>query len=500
MSELLDNLRVKKETLKRLILELHGGRAAQTVHEEVRRLLGEVPYGMVVEVEQELISGGLPASEVQKLCDVHSQALRGLIEEVPRDVPRGHPVDTFHRENRFLEVECRATRAVLAGLGKVAPGADASYPAGELLKRLEGLRDVDKHYRRKENLVFPFLEKYGIFGPSKVMWGKDDEVRALLKAALAALRGASGLDAAGLKALAGPLVEPALAAVEEMVFKEEKILLPMCLEKFTPEEWGEVERQSYEIGFCLHTPETRWQPEAPAASPAAAGEEGRIPVGAGSLSPAELTGLLNALPFDVTFVDKDDRVRFFTQGAERIFDRNEAILGRKVQNCHPPASMHIVQKIVDDFRSGRQSRAPFWIKFKGRFVHIEYHAVRGKGGDYLGTLEVTQDLTPLRALEGEQRLLSYQGAPSPPPADGRPAWFDPARVAGVFDARPVLAAGGHPVAEVMGRLGALEAGKIFALITPFLPEPLIERAAAKGFACWTQTESPELFKTYFTRA
>ena len=117
--------------------------------------------------------------------------------------------------------------------------------------------------------------------------------------------------------------------------------------------------------------------------------------------------MLNSIPFDLTFVDKDDRVRYFTQGRERIFARSRAILGRKVQLCHPPSSVHIVEKILDDFHAGRQSRAPFWINLKDRFIHIEYFALRDKDGGYLGTLEVSQDLTEKRALGGEQRLLSY---------------------------------------------------------------------------------------------
>lgn len=127
----------------------------------------------------------------------------------------------------------------------------------------------------------------------------------------------------------------------------------------------------------------------------------------GSLNIAELTAMLNTIPFDLTFVDADDTVRYFTQGRERIFERNRAIIGRKVQMCHPPSSVGIVQKILDDFRSGAESQAPFWISMGGRFIHIEYFAIRDKDGNYLGTIEVSQDLTEKRKLEAEQRLLSY---------------------------------------------------------------------------------------------
>jgi DUF438 domain-containing protein len=125
------------------------------------------------------------------------------------------------------------------------------------------------------------------------------------------------------------------------------------------------------------------------------------------MTATELTAILNTIPFDLTFVDKEDRVRYFTQGRERIFTRSRAILGRKVQLCHPPSSVHVVEQILSDFKAGRQSHAPFWIQMKGKFIHIEYFALRDKDGEYLGTLEVSQELTEKRGLKGEQRLLQY---------------------------------------------------------------------------------------------
>jgi DUF438 domain-containing protein len=127
----------------------------------------------------------------------------------------------------------------------------------------------------------------------------------------------------------------------------------------------------------------------------------------GSFSAEELLSILNTLPIDMTFVDKDDKVKYFSQGAERIFTRNRAILNRDVRLCHPPASAHIVDKIIDDFKSGKQSRAPFWINMGGKMIHIEYFALRNEKGEYLGTLEVSHNVSTYRDLEGEQRILSY---------------------------------------------------------------------------------------------
>ena len=270
------------------------------------------------------------------------------------------------------------------------------------------LMDVEKHYQRKEHLLFSCLERHGITGPSKVMWGKDDEVRALLKTLGEALA-AQGASAAEWKVVIQAVADPALVAVEEMIYKEEKILLPMSQGALTEDEWGEIWQQSPEYGYCLVEPGDRYRPPVstdPARVAAVAANESLVfPTGA--LTPAQLRWLFTVLPLDLTFVDADDRVRYFSEGPDRVFARSKAILGRQVQHCHPPKSVHIVEQILDDFKAGRHSVAEFWIPFQGRFVHIRYFAVRDEAGTYLGTLEVTQDLTRLRALEGEQRLLQY---------------------------------------------------------------------------------------------
>ncbi|MFB3905775.1 MAG: DUF438 domain-containing protein [Acidobacteriota bacterium] len=405
MSELLETPARRKEVLKHMILQLHRGTAPSAVRTQLIRTLRQVPYDDVVEVEQELINEGLPTEEVLKLCDLHSQALKGTITlEKARKEPAGHPVHTFKQENRALESELQLLQGLYAELQDAGTDVDTGDWLCRVRERFNALSDVDKHYSRKEHLVFPFLEKHGITGPSTVMWGKDDQARELIKAALEALE-AGPITREEAEALVALVLKPASDAIEEMIYKEEKILFPMALDTLTEDNWRMVYNQSLEIGFCLYDPQEKWD----AAERDAANERptDRISFPSGSLTPQELTAVLNALPFDLTFVDKDDRVRFFTQGPERIFVRSRAVLGRRVQLCHPPKSVHIVQKILDDFRAGRESRAPFWINFKGRFIHIDYVALRDEAGEYLGTLEVTQDLTEKRQLNGEQRLLQY---------------------------------------------------------------------------------------------
>jgi uncharacterized protein len=408
MHDLTNDLEMKKETLKQLIQKLHDGVEPQRVREQLVQAMGEVPYGLVVEVEQELISEGLPPEEVQKFCDIHGEALKGIIDHSGSvTAPPGHPIHTFKQENLALEREIAGLDKLYEQLSELSPDADAYGLMQRIQQHFERLWQVDKHYRRKENLVFPFLEKHGITGPPVVMWGKDDEVRELLRSAGEALENATSITGEEAQSLLEFLLRPAVDAVREMIDKEEQILFPMCMERISPPELYEIYLQSDQIGYCLYQPSAEWNYEGLVSLVGMAKKDKHIQLPSGGFSLEELNSILNTIPVDLTFVDKDDTVRYFSQGMERIFERTEAIIGRKVQMCHPPTSVHVVQQILDDFKSSCQNRAAFWINLGGKFIHIEYFAMRDEGGEYLGVLEVTQDLTEKRKLEGEKRLLSY---------------------------------------------------------------------------------------------
>jgi DUF438 domain-containing protein len=409
VSELIDNdTQRRKDLLKHLILQLHVGAAPAQVQKQLVRMLGQVPYGLVVEVEQELMADGMPPEEVMRLCHLHGAALEGAIDlSDASDAPPGHPAHTFRLENAALRVEIEGFDRAVADLGELPDGEPPGETWLSLRARLNALTDVEKHYLRKEHLLFPYLEKHGITGPPKVMWGKHDEARELLRGALEAAAAAPDT-VVEARAVAGLALAPAAHAIRDMIDREENILLPMSLDTLTELEWWEIARQSADIGFCLVDPEEGWRPaSAPQAEEPRGEDRGRIRLPTGSFTVRDLEALLDALPLDATFVDAEDRVRYFTHGRERVFARSRAILGRKVQHCHPPSSVDVVDRILQGLRSGRKDRAAFWIEKRGRFVHIEYIAMRDAGGTYLGCLEVTQDLTEKRALTGEQRLLSW---------------------------------------------------------------------------------------------
>ncbi len=401
MSEVIDNTAHRIRTLKQIITRLHEGQAPDQVRSQLRQLVGETDSCEIMAMEQQLIAEGMPVERIQAMCDLHSQVTRDVLVSIAKPVPPGHPVDTFRRENEALRKAIEAARNAMSRIGSDNTALLTWRQA------VNDLMDVDKHYQRKENTVFSCLERHGVSGPSKVMWAKDDEARSLLKELNSALR-RPGIQAAEAMRIANGIGELALRAVEEMIYKEEKILLPMCLQTFTEEEWGEIWSASPRYGWCLVDPREGYRPPTPEPKPARelpAREAVLLPTG--YLSLEQLTAIFSTLPVDLTFVDADDRVAFFSEGPDRIFSRSKAILGRQVQNCHPPKSVEIVDRILSDFREGRQNVAEFWIELEGRFVHIRYFAVRDAEARYLGTLEVTQDVTAIRGLQDERRLLQY---------------------------------------------------------------------------------------------
>jgi len=265
-------------------------------------------------MEQSLMAEGLPESEVKRLCSVHVEVFRESLEQktVP-GLPAGHPVHTLMRENREAEA--------------IAAGLDAATEPREAAALLERMAEIDRHYLRKENQLFPVLEAKGFAGPSKVMWAIHDDIRALLKDARE-------------KAAAGTATPDALrflaAQVRDMVYKEEHILFPAALEMLTEADWVKVASGEEEIGYAWVRPEGRWQP-ASAGAPAEflARAAGSIALDTGTLSTEQVNLLLKHLPVDLSFVNEKDEVVYYSATPERIFPRSPGVIGRRVQNCHP---------------------------------------------------------------------------------------------------------------------------------------------------------------------
>ncbi len=399
--------------LAAIVGELHAGKTAEEVKPRFEELIADVEATEIAAMEQQLIEGGVPADDVKRLCDVHVQVFADALEgHAAVSAPPGHPLDTFQRENQALLQVTASLRKVAEAIGE-PPAPDAW---GRLKSALAGTVDrvaeVNAHYLRKENQLFPYLEAHGVEGPSKVMWAIHDDVRALIKQARASI-------AADQAALAVSTCLALAKMADDMVNKEEKVLHPMSIDTLSDEEWAAIRAGESEIGYAFISGVPAWPAAGQAAGTATGAEAVAAGAPAGPAAPAGLLALttgaldleqlnlmLTLLPIDVQFVDEHDQVLFYSEG-ERIFPRSPGVIGRKVQNCHPPASVHKVQQIIDAFRAGDKSTAEFWIELGGKFLHIRYFAVRDASGAYRGVVEMAQDVTGIRALEGQRRLLDW---------------------------------------------------------------------------------------------
>jgi len=394
------------EILKDIIRELHQGGNIEELKKRFASLIEDVNATEITEMEQKLIAEGMPEEEVKRLCDVHVQVFRESLDTRPSfsSIP-GHPLHTLQAENRALE----EIIGRLEELFQKTSGARMKEAFREVKDRLklelEELSEVEKHYLKKENQLFPLLEAKGVSGPGKVMWAIHDDIRGHLKDLKKYIE-----EEHQDKVLS--LGKQLVTEMRDMIYKEEKILFPMSAETLDERDWARVKYGEEEIGYAWITPGKEWQPSVRFEK-----EEFRLPdytkpvskldLETGAMTPEQVNLVLTHLPVDLSFVDENDTVVYYSATRDRIFPRSPAVIGRKVQNCHPPASVHIVNKILDAFKAGEKDVAEFWIQMSGKFIHIRYFAVRDKQGKYRGCLEVSQDVTSIRELKGQKRLLDW---------------------------------------------------------------------------------------------
>lgn len=400
MSEIINNGHERREQLKAIIKKLHQGVPLEEAKREFQEKFQNVSSVEIAHMEQELIAEGMPVDEIRRLCDVHTEVFKDNIEEKPVkswDDTVGHPIHTFKAENRAIE-------QVLEKLKTYTESGITQDQVFDVLAELNSLSDIDKHYSRKENLLFPYLERYGVTGPAKVMWGTDDEIRSMIKTVIQMLKqGEWNCSEIGAS------IDQIIEQVNSMIYKEENILFPTSTRFLTDEEWYKIAEESDEIGYCLIFPEKKWRPKGASAELDTAGEstsKGYIKFETGILTVKEISAIFNHLPIDITYVDKNDLVKYFSHGKERIFTRTKAIIGRNVSNCHPPQSVHVVETLVEEFKAGKKDSEDFWIPLGDMYVLIRYFAVRDEQGEYMGVVEVTQNIKPIQAITGQKRLLS----------------------------------------------------------------------------------------------
>ncbi len=403
----------KKRTLKEMIKQLHAGASPSEVKERFEQALAGISPLEISKIEQELIKEGIPREEIQRLCEVHLAVFREQLEKQKLQIPSSHPINILMEEHKvMLQLSGKLSAVAI----KVQPKGNISHVDDDIkqLKQIaEDFVDSEKHYLREENVLFPFLEKHGITEPPAMMWKEHDQVRGEKKKLSSLIQNHDTLGFQDFKTQLGDIARSISNLLSSHFFKENNILFPTALRVVAEQEWKEVKRGFDEIGYCSFTPK-------PLITIPQAREVERLKTGAapvpkgllqfetGALLKDEVEAIINTLPIDITFVDEEDTVKFYSASKERIFVRTKAVIGRKVQQCHPQKSVHIVNKILDSFKSGKKDVAEFWIPKDNRLIHIRYFPVRSRDGKYLGTIEVTQDVTDIKQLEGEKRLLDWK--------------------------------------------------------------------------------------------
>ena len=409
MSELIQNNNDKQESLKNIVRNLSEGSDIKAVQKEFKKIIKDVSPEEIAAMEQSLIDSGVPVEHVQSLCDVHVKVFEDTLskQKTGRALP-GHPVHTFKEENKALQKRIKVLKRASS---KASKGTDPDL----FVKAFEDLKKIEIHYARKENQLFPFLETVNFTGPSRVMWGKHNEIRDMIKEIDSMIK---KQDFSGLK----QKVKKLSRALSGMIFMEEKILYPTALRKLPEQSWIQIRKGEKEIGYAWVSPGNLWDPDIiktgeksefekfleNAEKKKVSGEKtDTIPLQVGELNLKQLNLMLNNIPLDISFVDENDEVKYYSGGKERLFPRSPGIIGRKVQNCHPPKSAHIVQKIVESFKNREKEYAEFYFQMKDRFIHIRYFPVYDEEQVYRGVLEVSQDITGIKKLEGQKKLLDW---------------------------------------------------------------------------------------------
>jgi hypothetical protein len=405
---LTDTAESKKKALKEVIRQLHEGKSPQEVKAKFKTVIEGTSSEDIARIEQELVKEGMPREQLQKLCDVHLAVFADQVQEQELHVPSGHPINILMEEHKILLQRAERLETLV---NMIEEACDVVY-VGDALKELqhvtEDFQDSEKHYLREENVLFPIMEKHGITEPPAIMWMEHNQIREVKKKLHNLVQKWNSMTFDDFKKKLAEAAKPVCSLLPSHFFKENNILFPTALQVVTDKEWKEAREEFDEIGYCCFTPPqaiVKFQAEKQKTKES---PEAALQFETGSLSKDEIESILDTLPVDISFIDKNDRVKYFNKAGKRIFVRTKSVIGRSVQLCHPQKSIHIVNKIIEAFQNGEKNTAEFWITMNERLVHIRYFAVRDKKGKYLGTMEVTQDLTDIKKIEGQKRLLNWE--------------------------------------------------------------------------------------------
>lgn len=355
----------------------------------------------VVATVDELVKREIPMPDLKKGINKALNLLNKTLREFQYTPPApGSYFDWFCLNNEQIDLRLKAIRPLVKKINEERPDTETR---NELKEKFIDLQKIDLHYQIKENVLFPVIEKHlPDYRCLQVMWSFHDDIRRDLKEAIRLLD-TEIIDIQRFNRLLGDL----FFHIYAIRFREERILFPVVSAIIQENELNALIPESMEIGFPFVQPKTSGENKLP--TTVYAGKD--VDLQTGILTPEQIRLIFNHLPVDITYVDENNKVRFFSTPEKRIFRRTNSIIGRDVQNCHPHESVHVVEQIVDAFRKGEKDQASFWIQMKGEFVLIRYFAVRDQMRNYKGVIEVTQEITEIRQLEGERRLLDWNFKP-----------------------------------------------------------------------------------------
>ena len=377
------------------IKRLNSKEDGRSLYLEYKEAIDTVTPQDAFEIFHGLIQDGFKENEIlvflDKIINVFYESLSNYRYQRPKN-------DNFLLD---LILENEEMKKKIEGIKVVIREPVSSIRRQKLLPLVEELKEFYPHYTKKENILFPYLEKrMEKFEGLTIMWALHDEVKREIEYAIKLIKDPSSDDHSINVAIAEMFF-----GVLGLVRKEELILFPSASEVLEENEWYDMHKQSHEYEFPYI--QKTWDPELIKESIAVDGISGTFKTETGELTMEQLALVFSYLPVDMTFVDENNKVRFFTRPKDRIFPRSPAIIGRDVKNCHPPDSVHIVEEIVSSFERGERDTATFWINIKGKKILIQYFALRDDSGSYKGVIEVSQDITEISQLQGERRLLQW---------------------------------------------------------------------------------------------
>jgi DUF438 domain-containing protein len=418
----------KVELVKELLKAVHRGESVDELRKRYSGVLSQISPIEIPLIEQQLVKEGISIDDILKLCDLHVELFREFLKSRELNgVPKGHPVDLFMKENEWVLKQAEALALYASAL---ASAAGEGFRKGyfEAVKRiLVELRKIRLHYRKIQMLVFPYLERRGIVAVPRVLWGREDQVIVKIRQLLEIMSRVEAVDEASAKLVAEKALEIAREA-SELVFRENKILYPAVYALLSEGEWVAIAEIASEMGWLVDVGEVEWRPSAKPVLPyeidgrispqqiealpqefrsmaLAKGvepdnysikREGDVELSTGFLTPKEINAIFESLPLEVTYADRNDRVRFFSESRlGRGFARTKTILGRRIEYCHPPRLERLVRQTVDELKQGKAPYREFWTKLGDSIIRVLIVPVKGANGEYLGTIEIVEDMTEI---------------------------------------------------------------------------------------------------------